>query len=230
MQPRASACTELGIVLKASDWRSEATHALRMAIKYTPLEGVAWLEYGMLVHQQAAAAGEAAALPRTAVGLLPTFGSGYTALASALQGSGDLQSAQIAAGWVSRLSPSNPWLRADWRHWHANWDARRHADATTSSSSSSASATAIGIGGIGYEANLQYPWTGRELRAIAASHAEIMRRRLGPRLSATPDPAAADSHSQPPLIASDLRGGDGGRARSRSSRPLARLVHGITFR
>ena len=192
LHPLAAAYTELGVVLSREDRASEAEKTLRKAVQFTPRESVAYLALGTLIAKkhEASHSAEAVALLRQAVALDPRHGSAYISLAASLQSSGDLSSAQTAASWAARLSPSDPRLRADWRHWQVNWASRqqsdrgsgdgRSSDGSGNDGSSSGSGDDSG-GGILYEANLQYPWSGAALRWMASRHADAAeaRRRRG---------------------------------------------------
>ena len=176
LQPLAAAYTELGIVLQASGRTSEAEHALRKAVKFTPREPVAYLSLGALMaqkHPSCAHTAEAMTLLQKAVQLQPELGTGYYFIAMARKQCGDLPAARAAASWAARLSPSDNRLRADWRHWNANW-----ATARRQGSSRSSAADGGSRGGILYETNLQYPWSGVRLRAMAEAQALAARAHL----------------------------------------------------
>ena len=73
--------------------------------------------------------------------------------------------------WGARLSPSDNRLRADWRHWNANWATARRG------SSSSSAADGGSRGGILYETNRNIR-DGVRLRAMAEAQALAARAHL----------------------------------------------------
>lgn len=208
LHPLAAAYTELGIVLQGVGRTNEAETALRKAIKFTPREAVAYLALGKMVSAQPGQSTkkEGIHLLRTALDLSPHLGTGYISLASALQGAGEPTAAQAAFAWAARLSPSDPRLRADWRHWHANWAARRESFSLDGSAGgrpkrSIGGADCAGIrnrpecSGIGYEDNLQFPWSGAALRDIASAHADGAYARLRNERAALPNASAGIVHA-----------------------------------
>ena len=165
LHPRAAAYTELGIVLKARGTLDSAERFLRKAIHFTPQEPAAYIHLGML-----ASPSEGEKLLSMAIELQPTIGAAYVALASVLQRSGKHAAAQQVSEIAAKIRPSESMLRADWRHWHENFARAQDEIALTGGE---------GVG-IGYEAHLQFPWSGLQLRAMAAAHVESAIRRLPP--------------------------------------------------
>ena len=161
LQPLAAAYTELGIVLRARGRMMEAVSALRKAVAFTPREPAAYLHLSALVPPR-----EAASLAHTAIELQPSSSSAYFALAMALRQSGDLAAAQSATEVAAAIAPSDARLAADWRHWRVNRDRAMQESG--------------GTNGIGYEANLQFPWRGVELREMAATQLAAAHERLPP--------------------------------------------------
>lgn len=169
-----AASQELGIVLKARGRVSEAERTLRKALTFTPREYTTYLHLGALVPSR-----EAVQVLRAATELQPAESFGYIALARAARDSGDLAAAQEAAEAAAEVDPTGARLSAvggvDFRDWHGDYARAREAAAALQRDGGNGD---NGGGGIGYETNLRFPWSGAELRALATYQVDAARARL----------------------------------------------------
>lgn len=169
LHPQAAAYTELGVLLKARGRIAEARDMLALALRFTPAEPAAYRHLAQLQPTSSLAV----SLLRAAASLSPADGSAHFALASSLRAEGNLAAAQSAIATAIALSPGAAEavaLFGDFRGWERAYHARRRE-------------LRGGIGyqearGIGYQESLQFPFSGRELRALADSQAALASARL----------------------------------------------------